>query len=41
LLLPNATRVLLQDLPEGLHAVVLSMSSDTSAKEEALAERTC
>jgi len=39
LLLPNATRVLLQDLPEGLHAVVLSMSSDASSKEEALAAR--
>jgi len=39
LLLPNATRVLLQDLPQGLHAVVLSMSSDTSSKEEALAAR--
>jgi hypothetical protein len=30
LLLPNSTRVLLQDLPEGIHAVVLSMSSEPS-----------
>jgi hypothetical protein len=32
LLLPNGTRVLLQDLPEGLHAVVLSMSSEPRAE---------
>jgi hypothetical protein len=30
LLLPNNTRVLLQDLPEGIHALVLSMSSEAS-----------
>ncbi len=28
LLLPNSTRVLLQDLPPGIHAVVLSVFSD-------------
>jgi hypothetical protein len=39
LLLPNATRVLLQDLPEGLHAVVLSMSLDTPSKEDVPAVR--
>ena len=32
LLLPNGTRVLLQDLPEGLHAVVLSTSSEPAAE---------
>lgn len=41
LLLPNATRVLLQDFPEGLHALVLSMSSDTSSKEQPAAVRAC
>jgi hypothetical protein len=30
LLLPNATRVLLQDLPEGIHALVLSALPDSS-----------
>jgi hypothetical protein len=39
LLLPNATRVLLQDLPEGLHALVLSMSSDTCSKEQTVVAR--
>lgn len=34
LLLPNATRVLLQDLPPGLHAIVLSLSPDTAAKPQ-------
>jgi hypothetical protein len=32
LLLPNGTRVLLQDLPEGLHALVLSKSPEPFAK---------
>jgi hypothetical protein len=32
ILLPNGTRVLLQDLPEGLHALVLSISPEPSAK---------
>ena len=37
-LLPNGARVLLQDLPEGLHAVVLSMSPEpgTEAAEKEL-----
>jgi hypothetical protein len=39
LLLPNATRVLLQDLPEGIHATVLSTSSDSSTQEENFAVR--
>jgi len=30
LLLTNGTRVLLQDLPEGIHAIVLSTSSESS-----------
>jgi hypothetical protein len=33
LLLPNGTRVLLQDLPEGIHAVVLSMSPEPLSRE--------
>ncbi len=32
LLLPDCTRVLLQDLPPGLHALVLSLSPDTPAE---------
>ncbi len=32
LLLPDGTRVLLQDLPEGLHAVVLSMSPEPARR---------
>lgn len=32
LLLPNGTRVLLQDLSEGLHAIVLSTSPGPLAK---------
>jgi hypothetical protein len=32
LVLPNGTRVLLQDLPAGLHAVVLSLSSEAAVK---------
>jgi hypothetical protein len=39
LLLPNATRVLLQDLPEGIHATVLSTSSGSSTQEENFAIR--
>jgi hypothetical protein len=39
LLLPNATRVLLQDLPEGIHATVLSTSSGSSTQEENFAVR--
>jgi hypothetical protein len=34
LLLPNGTRVLLQDLPEGLHAVVLSSSREPLVEPE-------
>jgi hypothetical protein len=37
LLLPNATRVLLQDLPEGIHAIVLSTSSGHSREDESIA----
>lgn len=32
LVLPNGTRVLLQDLPEGIHALVLSMSPDPAGE---------
>lgn len=32
LLLPNGTRVLVQDLPEGLHALVLSTSSEPARR---------
>jgi hypothetical protein len=32
LLLPNNTRVLLQDLPPGIHAVVLSLSPEAEAE---------
>jgi hypothetical protein len=32
LLLPNGTRVLLQDLPAGIHAVVLSLSPEPSMR---------
>lgn len=32
LLLPNGTRVLLQDLPEGIHALVVSVSPESSRK---------
>lgn len=35
LLLPNGTRVLLQDLPEGLHAVVLFTSPESATKAHA------
>lgn len=34
LLLPNGTRVLLQDLPEGIHAIVLSTSPVSPAQPE-------
>lgn len=34
LVLPNGTCVLLQDLPEGLHATVLSLSPETAAESE-------